>query len=105
MFGTSNQLLAALSLLAITVWLRKLRRPIWYTVAPMVLVMAVTVVALVLQARTLVEAPLGSALWINGLVSAVLLVLAATLVGFAVRAWRDPAAALPTAVARSTQTS
>ncbi len=100
LFGTSNQLLAALSLLAITVWLRKLQKPVWYTVAPMVLVMAVTVVALVLQTRTLVDAtvPTGSAPWINGLVSAVLLALAATLVVFAVRAWRGPE--LPRAVAR-----
>jgi carbon starvation protein len=92
LFGTSNQLLAALTLLAITVWLRKLGKPIWYTVLPMVLVMAVTVVALVLQMRTLVEATAGSAPWINGLVSAVLLALAATLVVFAARAWRAPLA-------------
>ena len=91
LFGTSNQLLAALSLLAITVWLRKLRRPVWYTVAPMVLVMGVTVVALVLQTRTLAQTAVGSAPWINGLVSAVLLALAGTLVVFAVRAWREPA--------------
>jgi carbon starvation protein len=99
LFGTSNQLLAALSLLAITVWLKKLRKPIWYTVAPMALVMAVTVVALVLQMRPLIEARVGSAPWINGLVSAVLLALAASLVVFAVRAWRAPQ--LPRAVARS----
>jgi carbon starvation protein len=100
LFGTSNQLLAALSLLAITVWLRKLQKPIWYTVAPMVLVMAVTVVALVLQTTALVDKDIhvGSAPWINGLVSAVLLVLAATLVVFAVRALRAPE--LPRAVAR-----
>ncbi|HWO22952.1 MAG TPA: carbon starvation protein A [Kofleriaceae bacterium] len=98
LFGTSNQLLAALSLLAITVWLRKLQKPVWYTVAPMVLVMAVTVIALVLQTKTLVDAAVGSALWINGLVSAVLLALAGTLVVFAVRAWRAPT--LPRAVAR-----
>ncbi|HEU0034671.1 MAG TPA: carbon starvation protein A [Kofleriaceae bacterium] len=87
LFGTSNQLLAALSLLAITVWLRKMGRPYWYTVVPMVLVMAVTVTALVLQMRTLVEAAVGSAQWINGLVSAVLLALAVTLVVLAARAW------------------
>ena len=103
LFGTSNQLLAALSLLAITVWLRKLGKPIWYTVLPMVLVMAVTVVALVIQARTLADAAVGSALWINGLVSVVLLGLTAALVVFAARAWRAPA--LPRAVARSTHSS
>ena len=95
LFGTSNQLLAALSLLAITVWLRKQRKPIWYTVAPMLLVMSVTVVALALQARTLIDASAGSTPWINGLVSAVLLVLAGALVIYAVRAWRDPDAQAP----------
>jgi carbon starvation protein len=93
LFGTSNQLLAALSLLAITVWLRKLKRPIWYTVAPMVLVMAVTIVALILQVRTLATAAIGSAGWINGLVSIVLLGLALTLIGFALRTWRALAGA------------
>lgn len=88
LFGTSNQLLAGLSLLAITVWLKKQGRPIWYTVGPMVLVMGVTVVALVLQARSLALAAVGTAPWINGLVSAVLLALAVTLVLYAARAWR-----------------
>ena len=95
LFGTSNQLLASLSLLGITVWLRKQRKPIWYTVAPMLLVMSVTVVALALQARTLVDAAAGSTPWINGLVLAVLLVLAGALVIYAVRAWRDPDAQAP----------
>jgi carbon starvation protein len=99
LFGTSNQLLAALSLLAITVWLKKMGKPVWYTVAPMALVMAVTVVALVLQMRPLLDKPVGSGDWINGAVSAVLLALAAAIAAFAVRAWR--ATALPRAVARS----
>jgi carbon starvation protein len=92
LFGTSNQLLAALSLLAITVWLRRQGKPIWYVVGPMLLVMAVTVVALVWQARALVEAGWGTTRWINGLVSAVLLGLATTLVVYAVRAWRQDSA-------------
>jgi carbon starvation protein len=91
LFGTSNQLLAALSLLAITVWLKKQGKPIWYVVVPMILVMAVTVTALGLQTQTLVEAAVGSAPWINGLVSAVLLVLAGMLVWFAKRAWSSAA--------------
>jgi len=56
----------------------------------MVFVVAVTVGALVMQTRTLVEDAIGSAPWINGLVCAVLLVLAAMLVVYAVRAWRLP---------------
>jgi carbon starvation protein len=100
LFGTSNQLLAALSLLGITVWLRKLRKPTWFTFVPMLLVMAVTVVALVLQTQALVDAAVGTAKWINGLVSLVLLGLAAALVTFAVRAWRVED--VPRAVARDT---
>ena len=102
LFGTSNQLLAALSLLAISVWLKKAGRPIWYVVWPMVLVMSVTVVALVWQARALVQAELGSTLWINGLVSAVLLALASSLVVFAAREWRAGSAAATLPKARIT---
>ena len=87
LFGTSNQLLAALSLLAIAVWLKRQGKPIWYVVAPMILVMSVTVVALAIQTRMLVEKALFSTDWINGLISAILLGLAALLVWFARRAW------------------
>ncbi|MDX2086202.1 MAG: carbon starvation protein A [Kofleriaceae bacterium] len=101
LFGTSNQLLAALSLLAISVWLKKQGRPIWYVVGPMLLVMTVTVVALLWQARALATFPLGSTPWINGLVSAILLALAISLVIFAVREWKKPTASpLPTAEVR-----
>lgn len=49
LFGTSNQLLASLTLLGITVWLYRSGRRYWYTLIPMVFVMTVTVSALVLQ--------------------------------------------------------
>jgi carbon starvation protein len=51
LFGTSNQLLAALTLLAVTVWLHREKRRIWYTALPMVFVMTITLWALVLQVR------------------------------------------------------
>jgi carbon starvation protein len=51
LFGTSNQLLASLTLLAITVWLYREKRRIWYTAIPTVFVMIVTVWALVAQIR------------------------------------------------------
>ncbi len=94
LFGTSNQLLASLSLLAISVWLwRGGRRP-WFTLVPMALVMAVTVTSLILQARNLARFEVGTTPWLNGLVAVVLLGLAAALVGFAARAVRQtPAAA------------
>lgn len=88
LFGTSNQLLASLSLLAITVWLKRLGKPIWFTLAPMVLVFAVTVVSLVLQIELLAKAAAGSAAWLNGLVSLILLGLALILVVYALRAWQ-----------------
>jgi carbon starvation protein len=49
LFGTSNQLLAALSLLGISVWLKKGGKACWYTLIPMLLVAAVTVSALAIQ--------------------------------------------------------
>jgi carbon starvation protein len=49
LFGTSNQLLAALTLLGITVWLRRSGRRAWYVAGPMVFVMAITLIALGLQ--------------------------------------------------------
>ncbi len=85
LFGTSNQLLASLSLLAISVWLYRLGKKPWFTAVPMVLVMMVTVTSLVLQTRALYRAAAWTTPWINGLVSLVLLALAATLVGFATR--------------------
>jgi carbon starvation protein len=42
LFGTSNQLLAALTLLAITVWLKRSGKRAWFTFAPMVFLMTIT---------------------------------------------------------------
>ncbi len=49
LFGTSNQLLAALTLLGITVWLHRSGRRCWYVGVPMAFVMTITVWALGLQ--------------------------------------------------------
>jgi carbon starvation protein CstA len=94
LFGTSNQLLAALSLLAITVWMKRQGRRTWYTFYPMLGVMAVTVTSLGLQARQLWQAHAGSPPWINGLVSVLLLALAAVMVLDALRP--RPLGELPT---------
>ena len=51
LFGTSNQLLASLTLLAITVWLMRTGRPYWFTAAPMFFVLSITLWALSLQFR------------------------------------------------------
>jgi carbon starvation protein len=84
LFGTSNQLLAALTLLAVTVWLRREKRRIWYTAVPMVLVMGITVWALIIQIRhafsTFGTAAFGlNAATLNGVVGIALIALAVAL--------------------------
>ena len=98
LFGTSNQLLASLSLLAISVWLYRAGKRPWFTVVPMVLVMAVTVTSLAFLVDDLFVASVGSSGWINGLVAVVLLGLTVLLVAAAVRVLRQgrPAAAAVT---------
>ncbi|MBD3184049.1 carbon starvation protein A [Candidatus Poribacteria bacterium] len=45
-FGTSNQLLAGLALLVITIWLLKIQKPISYTLLPMIFMMIITLWAM-----------------------------------------------------------
>jgi len=47
LFGASNQLLAALTLLSITIWLYRARRRIAFTLLPMLFVLAITLWALI----------------------------------------------------------
>lgn len=49
LFGSANQLLAALALLAVTVWLTKLKRSTWYVKIPMVFMFAITLSALAMM--------------------------------------------------------
>ncbi|MEO7658137.1 MAG: carbon starvation CstA family protein [Pyrinomonadaceae bacterium] len=49
LFGASNQLLAALTLLSITVWLYQARKRIAFTLLPMLFVLSVTFYALILM--------------------------------------------------------
>jgi carbon starvation protein len=96
LFGTSNQLLAALTLLGISVWLHKSGRRSWYTLAPMAFVMTITVWSLVLQAMAAFTAIAQGAAGfdtttINGVVAVALLGLASMLVFEAVRELRAPA--------------
>ncbi len=51
LFGSSNQLLAALTLLAVAAWLKKSGKPAALVLIPAVFVGVITVTALVLQAR------------------------------------------------------
>jgi carbon starvation protein len=95
LFGTSNQLLAALSLLGISVWLRRSGKRAWYTWAPMTFVMTITLWSLVLQtvsgAQTIRAAGLHfDAAGLNAIVSVILIALAVVLMIEAARAVRRP---------------
>jgi carbon starvation protein len=50
-FGTSNQLLAGLTLMGLTVWLKRTGRPWWPTAVPMVFMLVMTLWSLVLMMR------------------------------------------------------
>jgi carbon starvation protein len=97
LFGTSNQLLAALSLLGISVWLRRSGKRSAFAYVPMAFVMVVTISSLAAQvlaaARLVAES--GARVTtptMNGVVSLVLLVLAVVLIAEAVRSVRSDAA-------------
>jgi carbon starvation protein len=49
LFGTSNQLLAGISLLLVTIWLKRQGRAIIYTLIPMIFLMTMTLWAMVEQ--------------------------------------------------------
>jgi carbon starvation protein len=95
LFGTSNQLLAALSLLGISVWLRRSGRPSLFVALPMGLVMLVTVSSLVLQVLSALRALLAGARLdastLNGAVSLLLLALALVLAREAAKTLRGRA--------------
>ena len=94
LFGTSNQLLAALTLLAVGVWLKRTGRPAWFAWAPMAFVMGITLWALTAQAISFFgkvnDPKVGMASLANGGLAVALGVLALFLVVEAVRALRRP---------------
>ncbi len=93
LFGASNQLLAALSLLVVSLYLRSLGRPTLYTLLPMCLMLVATLTALVIGMQGF--AAKGNTLLLG--VSAVIFALAVWLVGEAIVAWRRGAqTAVPT---------
>jgi carbon starvation protein len=56
LFGTTNQLLAALTLIVLSVFLMKLGRPTVFTLAPFAFVITMTVLALLVQLRGFIAA-------------------------------------------------
>lgn len=81
LFGASNQLLAALTLLAITVWLHQRRQKIAFTLLPMLFVLVTTLYALVkLTMQNFSGATVDPVAMVNGITSASLILLALYLV-------------------------
>ena len=94
LFGTSNQLLAALTLLAVTVWLYRTGRRCWYTLAPTAFLMTVTLTALVVQSGEGVsELRKGGLRWdptiLNGAVAMLMIGLTVVFVIEALRAVQE----------------
>ena len=83
-FGASNQLLAALSLLVITVWLKQARKRISFTLFPMLFVLVITLWAIVKLLIANLKAAHGFDIaMLNAVSAAVLVLLALFLVGAA----------------------
>jgi len=101
LFGTSNQLLAALSLLGISVWLHRSGRRSAYVVLPMAFVMGITLWSLVRQVLSTSAAVAAAGVRLmdalNGIVSLMLIALAIVLIAEAVKAVRRGTAAEATA--------
>jgi carbon starvation protein len=86
LFGASNQLLAALSLLAISVWLARRGRPVAFTLLPMLFVLTMTLWALGRLALDSFQSAHGFGIEVlNGLAAAALVGLAIFLL---FKAWR-----------------
>lgn len=99
LFGTSNQLLASLTLLGVTVWLAREGKRYWYTLVPMLFVMGITLTALSVQIAVGARAAWKADSWgglmkaevLNAGVGVVLLSLAVMFIVQAVRAFKRPA--------------
>ncbi|MEJ7622406.1 MAG: carbon starvation CstA family protein [Pyrinomonadaceae bacterium] len=77
LFGASNQMLAALTLLSITVWLYQARKRIAFTLLPMIFVLIITFWALALMVYGNLTAAVGfDVKLVNGLASLALILLA-----------------------------
>jgi carbon starvation protein len=96
LFGASNQLLAALTLLSITVWLHQRRQKIAYTLVPMLFVLVTTLYALVkLTITNFSGATIDPVAMVNGITCAALIALAIYLVFRAIVRVRADRAGLP----------
>lgn len=97
LFGASNQLLAAMTLLTITYWLHQSRKRIAFTLYPMLFVLVITMWALAKMTIGYLTGPGGGVELLNGLSSLALILLALYLVGSAIVKTRGGSGDLVTA--------
>lgn len=72
LFGTTNQVLAGLTLLTVTIYLYRKRKPILYTLLPMLLVLSTTIASMLMG----VAEAVGKAQWTVAIVGGAILLLA-----------------------------
>ena len=68
LFGTTNQILAALGLLAVSLFLYRMKKPIVYTLIPMIAMMIMTVTAMIMKLRANFEAGHWPLLAVGGII-------------------------------------
>jgi carbon starvation protein len=82
LFGASNQLLAALTLLSVTMWLKQSGKRVAFTVVPMIFVLVITLWALIsISFASYQQASGFDSSMLNGIFSAALIVLALFVAG------------------------
>lgn len=90
-FGTSNQLLAALTLVGVSMWLWRTGRPVMFALVPAAFMLATTCTALVINLKRFTTAYTATRAWTavaNMTIAAMLLLLAVLVVFEALRVWR-----------------
>jgi carbon starvation protein len=83
LFGTTNQLVAGVTLLVVSVWLRRMGRPVVYTLLPMIFVAAATVLAMLGEVRGYYES--FSERWLLAVMGSLILLLDVWVVGEGLR--------------------
>lgn len=86
-FGATNQLLAALTLISVTVWLHRRNQKTWYTLLPAVVMMATTIVALTYY---LIVNYLPSNNYLMVVTDCILLALALGVLGLSIKSYLKP---------------
>ena len=85
-FGSANQLLASLALIAVSVWLVKRGKNIWFTVIPAIFMMVTTLYSLVVL---LLEKYIPKQNIMLSVVDVLLIILSIGVIGLAFNKWRE----------------